>query len=130
MNIPLAVEKIKRTIMDDTDSSWHLNKSVTVALISTLMVLTLALISFGISGIWAFADLRRDVDVVKIDLKNAREMQHDRDERQDRVDQDTINFLRQELATLHAKIDRLLELRQSDEERMRDRVARHSQSGG
>jgi len=95
-------------------SDWHLNKTTTLSLIGSSVGLLVAMVSFGVSGIWVVADIKRDVEVVKVELKATHSMQHDRDERQDRVDQDTIQFLRGELATVNAKLDRLIDNHISD----------------
>lgn len=79
---------------------WHLDKSVPISLIVTLLM-------YGVAGLWAFADVKKDVEVLKIQTVQ----QRDRDERQDKVSSEALALVRNQLERMESKIDRLVEKR-------------------
>ena len=81
----------------DADS-WHLDKKVPLSLILALLVQ---------SGmvIWAVADIKKDVEYLKLQVHT----QDQRDNRQDAEMKEAMSLLRESLGTLNAKMDRLIE---------------------
>ena len=77
---------------------WHLDKKVPISIILT--VFTQAAV-----GIWAIADIKKDVEVLKTQVLT----QRDRDDRQDRVATDTSNLIRIDIKEVSQKLDRLIE---------------------
>jgi hypothetical protein len=80
------------------DNRWHLDKKVPVGII-------LVLLFQGAAGIWAIADIKKDVEL----LKDARIEQRDRDSRQDRATAEAVNLVRSDIKALSDKMDRLIE---------------------
>lgn len=83
-----------------TDDSWHLDKKVPISLIVAVLV------QAGM-GIWAIADIKKDVELLKVESVR----QHERDERQDKSTSEAVLLLRQQLERMESKIDRLVEKR-------------------
>jgi hypothetical protein len=99
---------MERDMMIGSDSNgvdWHLNKGVTVSLISTLIVVLMALGGGLVSGLWMFADVRKDVEV----LKMGQQVAQDRDGRQDRMIGEAITLLRADIQELKRTVERLVE---------------------
>ena len=84
--------------MSDTKESWHLDKKVPISLIAVLVMQAGA-------GIWAVADIKKDVEL----LKAAQIEQGKRDERQDKSSAEAFNLLRTDIKELTQKVDRLIE---------------------
>ena len=78
--------------------TWHLDKKVPISFIAVLLV-------YGISGLWFVADIKRDVEVLKANVQ----MQHDRDDRQDKAVTEALQQLRDAQREGNAKLDRLIE---------------------
>ena len=76
---------------------WHLDKKVPVGLI-------VALITQGIAGIWAIADIKKDVEV----LKSQAVALDARDNRMALDMKESMAIVREQLAAIHVKIDRLV----------------------
>ena len=80
------------------DTQWHLDKKVPLSLIFAMLVQ-------GAMVIWAVADVKKDVEL----LKAASTVQRERDAQQDRSQTDNSQVLRQQLDRIDAKLDRLIE---------------------
>jgi hypothetical protein len=80
------------------DNNWHLDKKVPISLI-------VAVLAQAGMGIWAIADIKKDVEVLKMQVLT----QHDRDERQDKSAAEIFLQLRSQLERMDAKLDRLVE---------------------
>lgn len=80
------------------DEHWHLDKKVPLSLIFAMIV------QAGMV-IWAFADLKKEVEL----LKAKSIMQQERDERQDRDASEVFQQLRNQLSNMDSKLDRLIE---------------------
>lgn len=80
------------------DNRWHLDKKVPVGII-------LVLLFQGVAGIWAIADIKKDVEL----LKDARGEQKDRDTRQDKAASDAVSLVRADIKAVSDKLDRLIE---------------------
>lgn len=80
------------------DNRWHLDKKVPVGII-------LALLMQAAAGIWAIADIKKDVELLK-----ARGIeQRERDDRQDRDAAQTDMRIQSALEKIDSKLDRLIE---------------------
>ncbi len=89
------------TIKEDQrrfEDSWHLDKKVPLSLICAM------LIQAGMV-IYAVADIKKDVEYLKLQVHT----QEQRDHRQDQDMKEAMNLLRESLGTLNAKMDRLIE---------------------
>ena len=80
------------------EDSWHLDKKVPLSLIVAL------LIQSGMV-IWAVADVKKDVENLKLQVH----VQEKRDDRQDQEMKEAMALLRESLNTLNLKMDRLIE---------------------
>jgi hypothetical protein len=80
------------------DNRWHLDKKVPVGII-------LVLLFQGVAGIWAIADIKKDVEL----LKDARMEQRERDSRQDKAATEAVQLVRADIKALSEKLDRLIE---------------------
>lgn len=80
------------------DNRWHLDKKVPVGII-------LVLAFQGVAGIWAVADIKKDVEL----LKDARVEQKERDKMQDKATADAVALVRSDIKALSDKLDRLIE---------------------
>lgn len=80
------------------DNRWHLDRKVPVGII-------LVLLFQGVAGIWAIADIKKDVEL----LKDARVEQRERDSRQDKAAAEAVTLVRQDIKGLSEKLDRLIE---------------------
>ena len=77
---------------------WHLRQDVIASIIVTLVTLAL-------SGFWGFADLKKDVEVIKARQTS----QTERDAKQDTDIKDSLLILREQYRDLSIKLDRLIE---------------------
>lgn len=82
------------------DEKWHLDKKVPISLI-------VALLGYGVTGIWAFADVKKEVEVIKANISQ----QPDRDRRQDEQVSAALTLVRSQLERMENKMDRVLENR-------------------
>lgn len=83
---------------DDVSNHWHLDKKVPLGII-------LAMLSQAAMGIWAIADIKKDVEV----LKDRSIAQRERDEQQDKAQARQMLVLATSLERIDAKLDRLIE---------------------
>ena len=77
---------------------WHLDKKVPISIIFALLIQ-------ASMGLWAIADIKKDVEL----LKDARGVQRDRDVRQDVAQAEAVGLVRGDIKEVGAKLDRLLE---------------------
>jgi hypothetical protein len=77
---------------------WHLDKKVPITLIFAMLT------QFGM-GLWAVADMRKDIEVLKMQTSEQRE----RDKTQDVRLTEVIGQLRSDLKEVSSKLDRLVE---------------------
>lgn len=80
------------------EGHWHLDKKVPLSLIFAMLV------QAGMV-IWAVADVKKDVEI----LKSGTIVQRDRDERQDRSATEWYQRLSYQLEKIDSKLDRLTE---------------------
>lgn len=80
------------------ENRWHLDKKVPISLM-------LVLLMQGVAGVWAVADIKKDVEL----LKAAMIEQRNRDERQDKTTTDAVLQVRSDIKELSQKLDRLIE---------------------
>jgi hypothetical protein len=83
-----------------TKEAWHLDKKVPLSLIFAMLIQAAMVI-------WAVADIKKDVEI----LKSRVTAQQDRDERQDRTVNEIAAELRTRLERMDTKLDRLIEKR-------------------
>lgn len=83
-----------------TKESWHLDKKVPLSLIFAMLIQAAMVI-------WAVADIKKDVEILKSHVTT----QSDRDERQDRTVNEIVAELRTRLERMDNKLDRLIEKR-------------------
>jgi hypothetical protein len=84
--------------MNEQNIGWHLDKKVPLSLIFAMAVQAGAVI-------WAIADIKKDVEVLKVQVST----QGVRDTKQDQDMRDYLNMMRDQFTMLSAKIDRLIE---------------------
>ena len=90
---------MKNTDTDPTPANqWHLDKKVPLSLIFAMLVQAAMVI-------WAIADIKKDVEV----LKAAMVQQIDRDNRQDRAGADAVALVREDLHEVKSMLQKLLE---------------------
>ena len=90
---------MKNTDTDPTpDNQWHLDKKVPLSLIFAMLVQAAMVI-------WAIADIKKDVEV----LKAAMVQQIDRDNRQDRAGAEAVALVREDLHEVNSMLQKLLE---------------------
>ena len=82
----------------DKEDQWHLDKKVPLSLIFAMLVQAAMVI-------WAIADIKKDVDV----LKAAMVQQIDRDNRQDRAGAEAVALVREDLHEVKSMLQNLLE---------------------
>jgi hypothetical protein len=82
------------------DENWHLDRKVPLTLIFAMLV------QAGMV-IWAVADIKKEVEL----LKAQSTMQRERDERQDKSASEAYQRLSYQLEKIDAKLDRLTEKR-------------------
>lgn len=85
----------------EPSAGWHLDKKVPITLIVMLLV-------YGVTGLWAVADIKKDVEL----LKASSFEQHERDRRQDEQASGALALVRGQLERMETKMDRILEGRQ------------------
>lgn len=77
---------------------WHLDKKVPITLI-------FALLTYGVAGLWAFAETKKDIEILKVNNVEQRE----RDRRQDDQTTAGLAIVRSQLERMESKMDRVLE---------------------
>ena len=82
----------------DKEGQWHLDKKVPLSLIFAMLVQAAMVI-------WAIADIKKDVEV----LKAAMVQQLDRDSRQDRATADAVGLVREDIKEVKTMIARILD---------------------
>lgn len=85
-----------------TDHGWHLDKKVPLSLIFAMLVQAAMVI-------WAIADIKKDVEVLKSQSVSQTAGQTQRDVRQDDDLRAAIGQVRESFNQLNAKLDRLIE---------------------
>ena len=83
-----------------TKESWHLDKKVPLSLIFAMLIQAAMVI-------WAVADIKKDVEI----LKSRVATQQDRDDRQDKTLGEVVSRLQTQLERMDGKLDRLIEKR-------------------
>lgn len=83
-----------------TKESWHLDKKVPLSLIFAMLIQAAMVI-------WAVADIKKDVEI----LKSRVATQQDRDDRQDKSMSDAVQQFVSRLERIDSKLDRLIEKR-------------------
>ena len=83
-----------------TNDSWHLDKKVPLSLIFAMLIQAAMVI-------WAVADIKKDVEI----LKSRVATQQDRDDRQDKTLGEVVSRLQTQLERMDGKLDRLIEKR-------------------
>lgn len=83
-----------------TKESWHLDKKVPLSLIFAMLIQAAMVI-------WAVADIKKDVEI----LKSRVATQQDRDDRQDKTLGEVVSRLQTQLERIDSKLDRLIEKR-------------------
>lgn len=83
---------------EPSDNHWHLDKKVPLSLIFAM------LLQAGMV-IWAIADIKKDVEV----LKDRTAAQADRDNRQDRAAYEAVALVREDLKEVKALLNKLVE---------------------
>jgi len=90
---------MKNTDTDQTpDNQWHLDKKVPLSLIFAMLVQAAMVI-------WAIADIKKDVEV----LKAAMVQQIDRDSRQDKAASDAVSLVREDIKEVKLMLSRLID---------------------
>jgi|JI9StandDraft_1071089.scaffolds.fasta_scaffold54154_6 hypothetical protein len=82
----------------DKEDQWHLDKKVPLSLIFAMLVQAAMVI-------WAIADIKKDVEV----LKAAMVQQLDRDSRQDRATADAVGLVREDIKEVKVMLSRLID---------------------
>lgn len=82
----------------DKEGQWHLDKKVPLSLIFAMLVQAAMVI-------WAIADIKKDVEV----LKAAMVQQIDRDSRQDKAAADAVGLVREDIKEVKSMLQKLLE---------------------
>lgn len=77
---------------------WTLDKKVPISII-------VALLTQASLGLWAVADIKKDVEILKTQIV----VQRERDERQDRQSTDAVSLVRSDIKEVSSKLDRLIE---------------------
>lgn len=83
-----------------TKESWHLDKKVPLSLIFAMLIQAAMVI-------WAVADIKKDVEILKSHVT----AQQDRDDRQDKSMSDAVQQFVSRLERIDSKLDRLIEKR-------------------
>ena len=85
---------------EDGRDGWHLDKRVPISIIVTLVI------QFG-SGLWVLAEMRKDIDLLKMQVTQ----QRDRDDRQDLAAAQAVDLVRKQLERMESKLDRIIEVK-------------------
>ena len=83
-----------------TKESWHLDKKVPLSLIFAMLIQAAMVI-------WAVADIKKDVEILKSRVVTLQ----DRDDRQDKTLGEVVSRLQTQLERMDGKLDRLIEKR-------------------
>lgn len=82
------------------DDNWHLDKKVPLSLIFAMLVQAAMVV-------WAVADIKKDVEILKSQVSH----QSERDERQDKAATEAYQRLSYQLEKIDAKLDRFADKR-------------------
>jgi len=82
----------------DKEGQWHLDKKVPLSLIFAMLVQAAMVI-------WAIADIKKDVEV----LKAAMVQQIDRDSRQDKAAAEAVGLAREDIKEVKTMLSRLID---------------------
>jgi hypothetical protein len=82
----------------DKEDQWHLDKKVPLSLIFAMLVQAAMVI-------WAIADIKKDVEV----LKAAMVQQIDRDSRQDKAASDAVSLVREDIKEIKLMLSGLID---------------------
>ncbi len=86
--------------MATQQESWHLDKKVPLSLIFAMLIQAAMVI-------WAVADIKKDVEILKSRVVTLQ----DRDDRQDKTLGEVVSRLQTQLERMDGKLDRLIEKR-------------------
>lgn len=89
---------MKNADTEPNENQWHLDKKVPLSLIFAMLIQAAMVI-------WAVADIKKDVEV----LKAAVAQQADRDSRQDRSAYESVALVREDIKEVKALLQRILE---------------------
>jgi len=81
-------------------NGWHLDKKVPLSLIFAMLVQVVVVV-------WAIADIKKDVEVLKTQVAS----QRDRDEQQDKAQARQLSVVTGWLERMDSKLDRLIDKR-------------------
>lgn len=88
----------RRIVPEPTESGWHLDKKVPLSLIFAM------LLQAGM-GIWAIADIKKDVELLKAETT----VLHHRDTQQSVDTREGLRGLQEQFQRMDSKLDRLIE---------------------
>lgn len=82
----------------ESETRWHLDKKVPISMIVTILAL-------GFSGIVAITDIKKDVEVMKTEIKAL----HERDNQQMAATKESLDLIRDAMNKIDDKLTRILE---------------------
>lgn len=88
----------RRIVPEPTESGWHLDKKVPLSLIAAMIAQVIVVTMF-------FADIKRDVELLKADSV----VLHQRDSAQTIEMREAIRTLQEQFQRMDSKLDRLIE---------------------
>lgn len=88
------------------EQGWHLDKKVPLSLIFAMLVQ-----AGGV--VWAIANIKKDVEVLKMQTTSEFLGQHERDRRQDDQAAAALSLIRAQLERMENKMDRVIEGRRT-----------------
>lgn len=100
MTEPTSQPIERRAAQPKEADQWHLDKKVPLSLIFAMLV------QAGMV-IWAIADIKKDVEILKVQSTS----QRDRDAMQDKTTSEALQLLHVQLDKIDAKLDRIIEKR-------------------
>ena len=89
---------VERRVASIAEAGWHLDKKIPIGLI-------MALLMQAAMALWAFADVKKDVELLKADNL----VLHQRDTQQSSEMRDAIRLLQDQFQRMDSKLDRLIE---------------------
>jgi hypothetical protein len=97
------------TVPTDSSQDWHLNKGVTIALIGILTTVMVTGLGAFLTALFAFAEVRKDIELLKSTQAISASTSAERDQRQDRMFIEGLSLLRQDIQAVQATVNRLIE---------------------
>lgn len=91
-------ERRSNAMSNAISDHWHLDKKVPVSIIVALLLQAAA-------GLWAIADMKKDIEILKVQTNE----QHDKDAKQDIRFTEALNQMISRMDRVEAKLDRLVE---------------------